>query len=131
MGPKSPTLLNQISQIACEVTKMQGIVRSRGFTTSRTDSEASTQRSQARWEILGVLFLGKGKQEVLEKWAHQDSNLGPTGYEPAALAAEPWALSNYSPSTKERNLLDRDGWRNLRSAFASICLILSLVTSKS
>ena len=25
------------------------------------------------------------------KWAHQDSNLGPTGYEPAALTAELWA----------------------------------------
>ncbi len=30
---------------------MQGIVRSRGFTTPRTNSAASTQRSQARWEI--------------------------------------------------------------------------------
>ena len=26
------------------------------------------------------------------KWAHQDSNLGPTGYEPVALTAELWAL---------------------------------------
>ena len=26
-------------------------------------------------------------------WAHQDSNLGPTGYEPVALPAELWALS--------------------------------------
>jgi hypothetical protein len=24
----------------------------------------------------------------LRKWAYQDSNLGPTGYEPVALAAE-------------------------------------------
>ena len=27
------------------------------------------------------------------EWAHQDSNLGPTGYEPVALTAELWALS--------------------------------------
>ena len=26
-----------------------------------------------------------------ERWAHQDLNLGPTGYEPAALTAELWA----------------------------------------
>ena len=26
-------------------------------------------------------------------WAHQDSNLGPTGYEPVALTAELWALA--------------------------------------
>ena len=26
------------------------------------------------------------------RWAHQDLNLGPTGYEPAALTAELWAL---------------------------------------
>ena len=26
-------------------------------------------------------------------WAHQDSNLGQTGYEPAALTAELWARS--------------------------------------
>ena len=26
-------------------------------------------------------------------WAHQDSNLGQTGYEPAALTAELWALT--------------------------------------
>ncbi len=25
-------------------------------------------------------------------WAHQDSNLGPTGYEPVALTTELWAL---------------------------------------
>jgi hypothetical protein len=27
----------------------------------------------------------------VKKWAHEDSNLGPTGYEPAALTAELWA----------------------------------------
>ena len=26
-----------------------------------------------------------------DKWAHQDSNLGPAGYEPAALTTELWA----------------------------------------
>ena len=52
------------------------------------------------------------------KWAHQDSNLGPTGYEPAALAAELWAP--HSPSTKDRNLLEREGCLSLRNAFASI-----------
>ncbi len=29
---------------------------------------------------------------MLVWWAHQDSNLGPTGYEPVALPAELWAL---------------------------------------
>ncbi len=27
----------------------------------------------------------------IEEWAHQDSNLGRAGYEPAALTAELWA----------------------------------------
>ena len=28
-------------------------------------------------------------------WAHQESNLGPTGYEPVALPVELWAPSRY------------------------------------
>ena len=43
---------------------------------------------------------------VNAKWAHQDSNLGPTGYEPAALTAELWALG---PSYRE-------AWRPARMA---------------
>jgi len=31
-------------------------------------------------------------------WAHQDSNLGRTGYEPAALTAELWALLCFAAS---------------------------------
>jgi len=34
------------------------------------------------------------------------------------------------PSRKARSLRDRDGWRSLRSAFASICRIRSRVTAK-
>jgi hypothetical protein len=30
-------------------------------------------------------------QQSAIKWAHQDSNLGQAGYEPAALTAELWA----------------------------------------
>ncbi len=30
---------------------------------------------------------------TLNRWAHQESNLGPTGYEPVALPTELWALS--------------------------------------
>ena len=30
---------------------------------------------------------------IEEWWAHQDSNLGQAGYEPAALTAELWALT--------------------------------------
>ncbi len=30
-------------------------------------------------------------KELEQKWAHQDSNLGPTGYEPVALPTELWA----------------------------------------
>ena len=29
------------------------------------------------------------------KWAHQDSNLGPAGYEPAALTTELWARFSF------------------------------------
>ena len=35
---------------------------------------------------LGIYFL-----VGIRKWAHQGSNLGPTGYEPVALPAELWA----------------------------------------
>jgi hypothetical protein len=31
------------------------------------------------------------RQSAIETWAHQDSNLGRAGYEPAALTAELWA----------------------------------------
>jgi hypothetical protein len=34
-----------------------------------------------------------GNRQGIRKWAHQDSNLGPTGYEPVALPTELWALS--------------------------------------
>ena len=36
----------------------------------------------------------------LELWAHQDSNLGPTGYEPVALTTELWALVAFTRWTK-------------------------------
>ena len=35
-------------------------------------------------------------------WAHQGSNLGPTGYEPVALPAELWALVSNFTFKKER-----------------------------
>ena len=72
-----------------------------------------------------------------EEWAHQDSNLERAGYEPAALTVELWARTillsddyDVRPSRKARSLRDRDGWRSLRSAFASICRIRSRVTAK-
>jgi hypothetical protein len=34
---------------------------------------------------------GISNQESAIMWAHQDSNLGQAGYEPAALTAELWA----------------------------------------
>ena len=34
--------------------------------------------------------------ETEEEWAHQDSNLGRAGYEPAALTAELWALMGFA-----------------------------------
>ena len=36
-----------------------------------------------------------GRQENQERWAHQGSNLGPTGYEPVALPTELWALRTH------------------------------------
>src|SRR5262249_21077113 len=58
-------------------------------------------------------------------WAHPGSNQDLTGYEPAALPL------SYGPSTRRvsiinhdsrklRSFLDREGWRSLRSALASI-----------
>ena len=35
--------------------------------------------------------MGPHDERREEWWAHQDSNLGPTDYEPAALTAELWA----------------------------------------
>ncbi len=49
------------------------------------------------WGDLRCRHLRSHPLQVLEgwgrkrKWAHEDSNLGPTGYEPAALTAELWA----------------------------------------
>jgi hypothetical protein len=36
-----------------------------------------------------ICYTGGGLLE--NEWAHQDSNLGPAGYEPAALTTELWA----------------------------------------
>ena len=36
-------------------------------------------------------FGGTASRTMSEGWAHQDSNLGQAGYEPAALTAELWA----------------------------------------
>ena len=60
---------------------------------------------------------------VSKWWAHQDSNLERAGYEPAALTVELWARPEFYdvlPSRNARSFRDRDGWRNLRSALASI-----------
>ncbi len=56
-------------------------------------------------------------QEGVKKWAHLDSNQGPTGYEPAALSTELWALSScvtsvsgwLSPTAARGDL--ESGWR--------------------
>jgi hypothetical protein len=41
------------------------------------------------------------QDSAFQKWAHQDSNLGRAGYEPAALTAELWA--HYSLQSKVGN----------------------------
>src|SRR4026209_1130739 len=65
------------------------------------------------------------------EWARQDSNLGPTDYEPAALTAELRARTGYvRPSRNAFSLRDLDGWAPFRSAFASICRMRSRVTAK-
>ena len=46
------------------------------------------------------------------RWAHQDSNLGPTGYEPAALTAELWALApSYRGVGGAARMAERQGSR--------------------
>src|SRR5215470_2138922 len=57
-------------------------------------------------------FLPPGRRQ----WAHQDSNLGPTGYEPAALTS----LSYGPPDPIQHHMVPRSscahpGLRNLRS----------------
>src|SRR3989338_7493792 len=78
---------------------------------------------------------------VFSWWAHQDSNLGPTGYEPVALPTELWALTKLlivkfkvcfgQVLIKDLNHLCFEGCLNFLIAPTSICLILSLVTSNS
>ena len=52
-----------------------------------------------------------------KKWAHEDSNLGPTGYEPAALTAELWAhdtrhlMPRAGDGSRTRNN-SLEGWGN-------------------
>jgi hypothetical protein len=41
-------------------------------------------------------------QQSALKWAHQDSNLGRAGYEPAALTAELWAHNSLQSSVGSR-----------------------------
>ena len=42
-----------------------------------------------------------------EGWAHQDSNLGQAGYEPAALTAELWARKGvYQKVDSRQSLVD-------------------------
>ncbi len=69
--------------------------RARYSTDKRVDREASQRSASAEG-----LDLPNGVE-----WAHQDSNLGPTGYEPAALTAELWALGgeSYYSGRRESN----------------------------
>lgn len=46
------------------------------------------------------------------KWAHLDSNQGPIGYEPTALTAELWALSDAAAAGSTRLYVKRQGVRN-------------------
>ena len=53
--------------------------------------------------IAGFDVLQANKELEIRKhrgseWAHLDSNQGPTDYEPAALTAELWALTQVTPS---------------------------------
>ncbi len=43
--------------------------------------------------VFSAEFFSKLLPRLALDWAHQDSNLGPTGYEPVALPAELWAHS--------------------------------------
>src|SRR5207237_9077164 len=86
------------------------------------------------WASTPSLIVAEEEQQ----WAHLDSNQDLTGYEPAALPLSDGPAGSACPtlgpghdSKKLRSFLERDGWRSLRSALASICLIRSRVTAKS
>ena len=56
-------------------------------------------------------------------WAHQDSNLGQTGYEPAALTAELWARALDTPRALPDGRFDTvSGTPRVRSRILSRCL---------
>ena len=51
-------------------------------------------------------------------WAHQDSNLGPTGYEPVALPTELWAPKRSLDGVAKRVLLfETSSLDNIRVTF--------------
>src|SRR5437879_2385023 len=108
---------------------------------------------QRHWLGLPSVAPPKGS----EGWAHQDLNLEPADYEPAALTVELWArkqLAVVSPQSKSsvvlrarvdrrlstdyevlpsknaRSFRLREGCRSLRSALASIWRMRSRVTAK-
>ena len=54
--------------------------------------QQKTKKPRKRSCFQGFLHFLRSVQ-MLVWWAHQDSNLGPTGYEPVALPAELWALA--------------------------------------
>ncbi len=58
-----------------------------------------------RFPLLHLLDIPR-RNQIDEPWAHQDSNLGPTGYEPAALTAELWAQRILAP-TGSKNKRER------------------------
>ena len=51
---------------------------------SRASETMGHHKSQVLQGFLGFV----GLCEILNWWAHQDSNLGPSGYEPVALPTE-------------------------------------------
>src|SRR5437660_10114948 len=86
------------------------------------------------WASTPSLIVAEAEQQ----WAHLDSNQDLTGYEPAALPLSYGPAGSSCPTLgpgydyrKLRSFLERDGWRSLRSALASICRMRSRVTAKS
>ena len=76
---------------------------------------------------------GSHRCEPHQYWCPpRESNTAPTDYESAALTKHELGgltFRLYWPSRKLFNLSARLGWRNLRSALASICRMRSRVTS--
>src|SRR5579864_3955990 len=106
---------------------VRSVCSCQSFSTSEFNSTSVDEKGVPVPERLGERLIWNGARENAASrswWVHQDSNLGPAGYEPVALTAELWTRTRDSNKPRRPN-------RHWRSAELDGVADLHLITHQN